>query len=271
MNYDFKKLSAVEQVSEMSDNANVLIEDNGKIKRAPNVSSSWDALKNKPFYEEIERTTILDECSINMAYLDGWDEFRTPLDFNISINEPIVTGQKYKVLFDGVEYEGTAYEDEGYHALGMDLYGRQEIVDGMYFGIVFSKYEGDPLIVFTLSDIGPNHTIAIYKETSTVHKIDKKFIPFGCDAVLKGVREPGGIYTYESLPSGTFDKIKNKLLNKEPIIILFMVTYISDDGHIEYGCHIAYDIDTEKDSDWIYVYSYDYGAYINADDTVEYD
>lgn len=58
MDYDFKKLSAVEQVSEMSDNANVLIEEDGKIKRAP--KSQVGGGKYITIYATIRDTEIAD-------------------------------------------------------------------------------------------------------------------------------------------------------------------------------------------------------------------
>lgn len=48
MNYEFKKLSDVDVVAEPAESANVLIEENGVIKKAPKTavggSSSWDAI-----------------------------------------------------------------------------------------------------------------------------------------------------------------------------------------------------------------------------------
>jgi hypothetical protein len=57
---DFKKLSDVEVVAEPIESANVLIEEDGIIKKAPKTAvggsgvTSWNDLTDKPFGEEFE-------------------------------------------------------------------------------------------------------------------------------------------------------------------------------------------------------------------------
>jgi hypothetical protein len=57
---DFKKLSDVEVVAEPIESANVLIEEDGIIKKAPKTAvggsgvTSWNDLTDKPFDEELK-------------------------------------------------------------------------------------------------------------------------------------------------------------------------------------------------------------------------
>ena len=186
MAYEFKKLSAVEAVEAASDTANVLIEENGVIKKTTmnsvgsvksvngvspdengnvemSVASSWNDLADKPFYEETRYITHIEEqtvtCTASGNYANG----------TVNIISSIPYNGICKVALDGVVYDNiAAYESGG----DMCTYVDFTTTDGNKISIC----NEDNSIRMPVSMAG-NHTIKLEVKKSTIAPLDAKYIP----------------------------------------------------------------------------------------------
>lgn len=204
MAYEFKKLGDVEVVETPMDTANVLIEEDGVIKKVakdevggvkvasaaevgqtivvkavdkngkptewecanfPEGVKSWHDLENKPFYEEVNETVIFPE-----------EELTYNADYgDIIIFKPftLVVGEEYIVNWDSKEYKLTAEQ------FGPSIMlGSMKAMTGdatIPFAIIcggFSEYSG---LVVTLP--GVTHAVmSIKQRENVVHTIDPKYI-----------------------------------------------------------------------------------------------
>ena len=125
MSYDFKRLSDVEVVAEPAESANVLIEENGVIKKASKDAvggaTSWNDLTDKPFYENVKKIEINETCHITannevknevLAYVmenvDDVSNITVTLVANDTYFEDIFGGT-YKMCYK----ESGTYENDG--------------------------------------------------------------------------------------------------------------------------------------------------------------
>ena len=112
---------------------------------------SWNDLKDKPFYTEMEETTV-----------EAFSE--TPLD-----GFPVFTvGDTVTVKVDGVEHSLVAFEDVGVIVIG-DSSAELQSGNGVFGWAVICFFEG---VVFFSSN---SHTVTYKKEI--VHEIDAKYLP----------------------------------------------------------------------------------------------
>jgi hypothetical protein len=106
---EFKRLSDVEVVAEPTESANVLIEENGVIKKAPKTAvggagggvSSWNDLTDKPFGEE---ENVLYSFTGTVGVDSTTDELKTTFQLNGSAASFIEDIREYTVVLNGVEY-----------------------------------------------------------------------------------------------------------------------------------------------------------------------
>lgn len=163
MAYEFKRLSDVEVTAEPIESANVLIEENGTVKKTmmENIrgTSSWNDLTDKPFYEE-EPTekVVLEETEVSLD--DGAGEL--PVMLNLT------EGQTYNVLYNGTEYSCVAW---GYSGLGA-------IGNGAIVGLTGGNNE--PFLMAMNQIVAPQDTSAIIKITvivTPIKKLDEKYLP----------------------------------------------------------------------------------------------
>lgn len=108
MSYDFKRLSDVEVVAEPAESANVLIEENGVIKKASKDAvgvTSWNDLTDRPFGEEY---------AVLFDGIVAADNTPALLDAHFSF----IAGEAYTVKIDETEYEVTAQSMEGMTYVG---------------------------------------------------------------------------------------------------------------------------------------------------------
>lgn len=168
---EFKKLSEVEVVAEPTESANVLIEEDGVIKKAPKTAVgggsgdvSWNDLTDKPFYE-IAGETIFDETV----------DFNDDDSYGFANALPLVNGNPYTVFIDGVEYNTIAY----YESPDIYLSPIPE-VDGEDFMIYDYGLHHDSRGI---------HTLKIVDQTNAyIKQIDEKFVP-GLPILIKVYQE----------------------------------------------------------------------------------
>ena len=174
MAIEFKKLSDVEQIEAASDNATVIVEDGGDIKRIAKRNlggvTSWNDLTDKPFYAETKVVEILPEQSISAS--GSGNNFYSYMGFETNSIEDLYDkpGSVF-VKINGVKYE-TAFtmSERGRPVLGS--------FTGSFDDYPYVVEWTDPThadIGWSL-DYGETITIAIYKEQEVVKKLDPKFV-----------------------------------------------------------------------------------------------
>lgn len=182
-----KKISELQKLESLSENTNVVVEDNGETKRFPaknigavktvngaspdengdvQIDVSWNGLPDKPFGEE--RETIVPET---VAESDG-DSTGVP---QTVIPYTLKSGEKYIFVYNGVEKEVTAQTgmyDEVYIGFGVD-----NISQGSAYSVGFITGEdyGDSGDVILGRTVEAGDTFALYK--NSVKTLDSKFIP----------------------------------------------------------------------------------------------
>ena len=143
--------------------------------------TSWNDLEDKPFGEEGGLEAIIENESPEIQNDDGLIQCETLII-------PLVAGEKYKVILDGMEYQFTATEAE--------LYGDQFVYIGseQMFNDINAGTNGDFFIASVWEDgqcvytalvyytDNTTITLSVYKDATVIHPLDEKFIP---DSIAK--------------------------------------------------------------------------------------
>lgn len=156
-----------------------------------NDENAKDYIKNRPFGEEDRTAFYLNETTIN-GFAESGDLYRVLFDEYISLNQPVLIGETYTILWDGEEYNATLYSEDGGNYFGINYYSPNHYnPDNLPFGI-WLNYEWNSeankgcstqiQLIFTDSSTSASHTIAIHKDNIVIKKIDKKYLP---DFVIK--------------------------------------------------------------------------------------
>lgn len=206
---EFKKLSDVEVVAEPAESANVLIEEDGVIKKAPktavggNGDVSWNDLTDKPFYEEVTTTILIPETEGVVITFDHY------IEYDSSVIPSWNEGDILTIKWDGVEYEAVCeYNSE------IDENAYFFNVNGMW--VMFRQYDCIDSMGSQVLVEGDIHTYSVYKKESTIKKIDKKFISeTEWDAVITGSADTENGETNYTLTFGTYESLVQKLNNGE--------------------------------------------------------
>ena len=121
---------------------------------------------NRPFYSEVVSTVLID----NQTY---------PVDQELYHNFPLITGQSYHVVFDGVEYDEIA---KTFDAGGMTIVylGNVGMFDvdqdnGMPYTIMY--IDGTGTGVVPSGATGEQFTVSISTIGEVVHKLPEKYLP----------------------------------------------------------------------------------------------
>lgn len=224
-------------VAESAEGLNLIVNDNGVAKQIPasavgkvktingvgpdasgnvqiDTASSWNDLKDKPFY-------VKEEVILEKQIVDGFiDEFDLGSAYeDLPPISTLVLGEKYVVFWDGQKYELTASGDN----FNVRLDFGSNIFEP--FRLVSSE---NNLRVAT-SDINTSHEIAIYRET--VHKLDAKYLPDGvsydvivhADYVWESADASGPVAT-KTLIKGSYSELAKKLATRKPINGYFAYT-----------------------------------------------
>jgi hypothetical protein len=181
-------------VAESADGLNLIVNDNGSAKQIPankvgkvktvngvspdtngniqiDTASSWNDLKDKPFYSEME---VVLERQIIEGFAEENDLFMAeyPCELNISL------GDKLSVWFDGENYACTTINipDAPEEILG---FGNPAFMGGPEspepFFIIY--VDSEKFMQIGTANPGTSHEIDIYCEI--VHKLDAKYLPSG--------------------------------------------------------------------------------------------
>jgi hypothetical protein len=196
--YTFKKFSKTEFLEEIPDNATLLIEDGGDIKRVPasqvggtdvqadlgqNDSTAPDYVKGRTHWVDVVDTTFINNMEVTTvdAFERGFGIYNCEPLFEVSSN-----GVEYVVVFDGVEYRDVIFAlPNGYCGLGNLSIMMPEAEDtGEPF--LIANMTADSLMIAT-KEIG-THTLSVYGKVTTYHKIDNNYLP---DNALIGAKGTG--------------------------------------------------------------------------------
>lgn len=188
----YKKLSEATFVENIMDTANVLIEENDEIKRVPKseVGSGvkcWDELEDKPFGEKTSRVNHLKPTEMDgFEQGEEWHEFWFDGPNYLELEEPVILGEKYTLVYDGVEYSATVQDEENSVFFGINYYWTGDRFDDLPFGVLLSaKYDSEldtrfgtkVQCVFTDSSAAKTHTLEIYKDNVEITPLPKKYLP----------------------------------------------------------------------------------------------
>lgn len=221
MSYNFKKLSDVEVVENLSNEVHFLIEDDKEIKRVPenkvggiqisdaepgqtivvktvdengrptswesaNLVREWEDLENKPFYEQ--------ENIIFNEQVELQDDNIVYLDTIFTLEE----WGNYKVVVDDAEFLVKCVFDD------TDSSPVLHINNGNWTINIFSDYRNECFV--DAYDITGTHSIKIIDlDNPTIKPLDKKFIP-GLPCHVKVRRDSDGNY-YSNFTYGEIEGI----------------------------------------------------------------
>ena len=163
-----KKLATEEYVDNLVGDTTVTEQINTALENSKpdwnqNNEGASDYVKNRTHWTETETVALVQDVSVTldveMGYVDN------PFEINL------VEGQTYEVIWDGTSYSCVAYFLDGEvpcYAIG-DRSGNSE---------PFFYLSGDNGAFLYISD-AETHTISIYANNTTIHKLDPKYLPDG--------------------------------------------------------------------------------------------
>lgn len=205
--FEFKRLSEVENLTEVPEDATVLVEVDGSIKRiskhevggkgtvksvngaipdeAGNVeletAASWNELKDKPFGEEIEvNDMIIDSYQHTFEGGSGDGETLTFPQLRLdgaNFNDKWTNGEEICLLWNGVEYTSTVEEYSGkghsfllyFDCVSMELPGGSNSINEFRIDPRDIPYEGQ--------DTNLNVTFSLYRKKKGVQTLDVMYLP----------------------------------------------------------------------------------------------
>lgn len=132
-----------------------------------NDETAADYIKNRPFYSEYEERYIFENKSVSIENVnEGVSIYDKP-------ELPILVGESYKVTWDGVEYNCTAYLDEHKYL----IIGNAELWGG-------SGGNNEPFLIadssmgfYLIVGEAGEHTFSIYGQTEIITKLPEKYFP----------------------------------------------------------------------------------------------
>ena len=133
-----------------------------------NDETAADYVKNRPFYEDMAETVLIEESTVSFA-LSG-DLYVAQIQSNFVAT----IGETYKVSWDGTAYECVCVDFNGYIAIGnLSVVGA-----GSDTGEPFiMKVNNENVIQIGTKDTSASHTFSISGFVSEVVKIDRKYLP----------------------------------------------------------------------------------------------
>lgn len=154
--------------------------------------------------------TLLEETFNIEFYAD-----ESVLSAEFPLDQPLIVGNTYKVVYDGVPYECVAWESEGDIGLGngeIDGYEHSEDVPFM-IGTSSANNESIWWLVFYGVD---SHIVSISEVV--VHKLDKKYLPddIGGEKYDMVIDYPGSSDEMV-IEQGSFEAVKAKILASESV------------------------------------------------------
>lgn len=149
----------------------------------PNLTSDWNQNDPDGAGYIANRTHWMEEVPVNLIDNQDIEVFHETSGFssnyvNIPIDRRPQYGEKYIVVWDGVEYILNAEEDDGYTYLGIDYYYNTNPDDEIYpFGLCFNASEGQTLSAVITTSSESWHTLSLTRLDPVFHKIDANYLP----------------------------------------------------------------------------------------------
>ena len=212
MSYEFTRLPEVEVLENLTENAHLIVEDGGKTRRFPASEFSGgdtvlgedgklveSVLPDGYPYDfggaEIIEDFLIDETTHNFDET-RWEWETGDFTFDIELDKT------YIVIWDGVEYECTAIENNSSY---YTIIGNGAVFSDYWFSntgepFCFVNYEGTYGIAVGESNLG-SHTFSVIKERTVKYncrKIDVRLLP-------DGIPYFGDITTVTVIEETTFD------------------------------------------------------------------
>lgn len=160
-----------------------VLENVGRSDWNTNDENDLSYVKNRTHWEEeLEPITIFEEQEVELV-ADRYVASSNHLGFTLKPNT------KYRVIFDGKEYEGVSYyEDEHKDTIYLfnDLY-KNDNPDDIFCIVTFfhADPEEEPTTCLEVRDEDEGtYTFALYELTTKVHQLDPKFIPTASEEQL---------------------------------------------------------------------------------------
>lgn len=176
--YVGEKVSDATLVEAATEDANVIIEENGAVKRVHKsqiglTEVSWDDLKDRPFYEE--KPVLTELMPVTTVHCS---EENAGWDEYTSVPK-LNLGATYIVAWDGVEYQCVA-ADDGYGGVALGNFGSLDA----------GSDTGEPFFIYEEYDMGGDyhgiyaaepgeHTCSIVSLVQNIKTIDYKWMPKG--------------------------------------------------------------------------------------------
>lgn len=128
-------------------------------------------VKNRTHWEEYANVSYIAECAVvpNQPTSEGWYYLYTA---STPVKMPQI-GEKYVVVFDGIEYEEVARDVEGGICFGKELPYAFDGPDKPYgiFIHIASR------VITVSAPTNDKHTFKVYRYEEVVHKLDEKYLP----------------------------------------------------------------------------------------------
>lgn len=158
-----------------------------------NDATKPDYIKNRPFYEDVAETVLLEESILSFTNPEGGFYYAA-----IPTTIELTAGETYKVSWDGVTYECVCESIMGGSGIGnLSIMGA-------------GADTGDPFLITPLAndngieiytrDASASHTISISVFAGELVKIDAKYLPISTDDSY-GIVKKSDIVTAYNLPS----------------------------------------------------------------------
>ena len=131
---------------------------------------SWNDLEDRPFGEEISYDAILCETSLDLGASGQSSDF--------SQNSPLVLGETYQVIIDGVEYEPTVCKEYKSMYATYNALGNTSLHNPSYGEDTGENYLWIDNFAIYVSD-KPNQTVFVklLGRGNTIVQLDEKYIP----------------------------------------------------------------------------------------------
>ena len=178
MPYEFKKLSDVAVIDTVTDNTNVLVEENGVVKKINQneISGmkevSWNDLKDKPFDQQEPMLVELFPSTDIVFHTHDYPDMA--LDAQLELNTLLVPNQVYLVIWDEVEYRLVTYTDTYSAIMGNPYIPRSEGPDNGLPFYISCEYVCYCQIPYSTED--ETHNISIYEIRNNPKQISGQFV-----------------------------------------------------------------------------------------------
>lgn len=258
---DFKKLSSVEAVNEVTDNMSLLIENNGNINKvSKNVlikPADWETLENKPFYDATTFTFLVTNYLVDFSDSENHNGVAL-YEYDSNIDANIVKGESIRIIFDDAIYDLSV---QSVWHMGDEYYGTSMFVHkGNRFTVIL-----DSPFVLNMDNVDVVYSLSICRPQINIKTLDEKFMP-EYDLVFKqvsGSLDTINMNDFLPISSEKIQKTLQKIIEGKPVRAIYqdrrnlgswlhcadqplaISAYISDSEVLSVNCHtfVAFDVE----------------------------